>query len=359
MRDRPFYVALSAAAGIGPARFRLLTSHFKTAEKVWYLPEKDLREILGQKISDSFLAFRKVTDPIKFVEDIERRGIKILLDFDKDYPKLLKEIDNYPPVIFFEGELKSFVRTIAVVGSRKVTSYGKDVTEKFVTDLVKNGFTIVSGLARGVDSIAAKTALKEGGRTVAVLGGGLSRIYPPENIPLAKEITRSGTLFSEYAPDITSTPGNFPARNRIISGLSLGVLVTEAGEESGSLITAGLAAEQGRDVFAVPGPIYSKLAHGPAKLIKEGAKLVISVEDILEELNLGKGSYSKRENFEIKGDTPEEQVLIDLLINEPSHVDQLIVKSNLTSSRVSSLLSILELKGKIRSLGNGNFSLKI
>jgi DNA processing protein len=357
MRQVEFYVALAVAPGIGPARFNLLLKHFNSPKQVWDLPATTLIKILGPKISTSFIQYRQKTDPGDLLESIDAQQIKVVLETEDDYPKLLKQTEGHPPVLFIKGDLiKSDRKAIGVVGSRKVTSYGREVTESLVSDLVAAGFTIVSGLARGVDSIAARTALKQGGRTIAVLGGGMSRIYPPENFELAKEITQAGALVSEYAPDTPSTPGNFPARNRIISGLSLGVLVTEAGEDSGSLITASLAAEQGREVFAVPGPIYSKLAHGPAKLIKEGAKLVASIDDILEELNLEKTALTKNKEL-VKGDSVEEQVLIDLLTDEPNHVDQLILKSKFQAAKVSSLLSVLEIKGKVKALGNGKFSL--
>jgi DNA processing protein len=272
---------------------------------------------------------------------------------------LLKEIADPPPVLYVRGEILPtfFKKSIAVVGTRKMTSYGKEVTEALVRDLVAAGFTIVSGLARGVDSYAHRVTVGNGGKTIAVLGGGVDIIYPPENESLAKEIEGDyGAVISEFPLGMSAMPGNFPARNRIISGLSQGVLVTEAGEDSGSLITAGLAGEQGRDVFAVPGPIYSQLSKGPSSLIKQGAKLVTNVNDILEELKLDLRHHMSDQG-EIKGDNAEEQRILDLIQNGPEHIDHLARESNISPARVGSMLSMMEIKGKVKSLGTGVYSL--
>ncbi|HSX58293.1 MAG TPA: DNA-processing protein DprA, partial [Candidatus Saccharimonadales bacterium] len=203
--------------------------------------------------------------------------------------------------------------------------------------------------------LSHKTALESKTRTIAVLGSGVDQIYPPQNEGLAKEIAENGAVISEYPPGMIALPGNFPARNRIISGLSLGVLVTEAGVDSGSLITAGLALEQNREVFAVPGPIYSQLSKGPSSLIKQGAKLVTTAEDVLEELNI-KGKINKL-NKEIIGENKEEILLIKLLENEEKHIDQLIRESKFTTEKLNSLLMTMEISGKIKNLGGGNYSL--
>ena len=219
------------------------------------------------------------------------------------------------------------------------------------------GFTIVSGLARGVDSHSHRVTVGNSGKTIAVLGGGVDRIYPSENKSLADEIANGhGAVISEFPVGMDSVPGNFPARNRIISGLSLGVLVTEAGEASGSLITAGLAGEQGREVFAVPGPIYSKLAHGPAQLIKQGAKLVMNVQDVLEELNLDFKPPSSNASA-VEADSEEEKKIMDSMDDGPVHIDKISRDSKLSSAKVGSLLSIMEIKGKVKSLGTGTYSL--
>ena len=384
-KDLPYYVALAGVPGIGPRRFKVLLKHFKRAENVWKAPEKVLEKILTPSLFQQFTDYRKSFDVESYFSKISKQNIGLITIEDKSYPKPLKEIADPPPVLYVRGELEtetesgselkslsqSQTKCIAVVGTRKMTNYGREVTEILVRDLVAAGFTIVSGLARGVDSYAHRVTVGNNGKTIAVLGGGVDVVYPPENAALAAEIADgNGAVISEFPLGMAAVPGNFPARNRIISGLSLGVLVTEAGEDSGSLITAGLAGEQGREVFAVPGPIYSNLSKGPAELIKQGAKLVMNVNDILDELNLafapssGRGecrmqnSELKQESGqEIKGDTEEEQKILDLLRNGPVHIDEIARSSKLPAAKVGSLLSLMEIKGKIKSLGSGNYSL--
>jgi len=357
--DLPYYIALAAVPGIGPVHFKILLKHFKTAEAVWKASDNTLQKALTPALFRQLTQFRKSFNINKYLDKIISKNINIITTDDNNYPKLLKEISDPPPVLYIRGEIPTEIlnQTIAVVGTRKMTTYGREVTEVLVRDLVAAGFTIVSGLARGIDSYAHRVTVGNGGKTIAVLGGGVDTIYPSENISLAEEIAKgNGAVISEFPLGMQPVPGNFPARNRIISGLSLGVLVTEAGEDSGSLITAGLAGEQGREVFAVPGPIYSKLSYGPAELIKQGAKLVMNVGDILEELNID--VRSKMSDLrEVKGDTEEEQVIIDLLKNGPVHVDEITRSSKLPTAKVGSILSLIEIKGKIKSLGGGNYSL--
>ena len=355
--DLPFYVALAGVPGIGPRRFKILLQHFKTAEAVWKTPEKILQKALTPSVFKQFTEYRKSFDVESYFAKISKQNIQVATIEDKTYPKLLKEIADPPPVLYVKGDVETLSegRTIAVVGTRKMTAYGREVTEILVRDLVAAGFTIVSGLARGVDSYSHRVTIGNGGKTIAVLGGGVDVIYPPENAALATEIAAGhGAVISEFPLGMAAIPGNFPARNRIISGLSLGVLVTEAGEDSGSLITAGLAGEQGREVFAVPGPIYSNLAKGPAELIKQGAKLVMNVNDVLEELNLESRIQNAELEKEIKADSEEEQVIIDLLKSGPVHIDEITRSSKLPAASVGSLLSLMEIKGKIKSLGSGS-----
>ncbi|HEX7456209.1 MAG TPA: DNA-processing protein DprA [Candidatus Nanoarchaeia archaeon] len=361
--DLPFYIALAAAPGVGPVRFKVLLKHFKKAENVWKADEKTLEKILTPALFKQFVQFRKSFDIESYFYKIGKLNIKVITLDDENYPKLLKEIPDAPPVLYVKGELPSGLeselkpRTIAVVGARKMTSYGKEVTEILVRDLVAAGFIVVSGLARGVDSYSHRVTIGNGGKTIAVLGGGVDVIYPQENAALAAEIADGhGAVISEFPIGMQSIPGNFPARNRIISGLSLGVLVTEAGGESGSLITAGCAGEQGREVFAVAGPMYSKLAKGPAQLIKQGAKLVMNVEDILEELQLELGVKSQVSS-EVKADSAEEQIILDLIIDGPVHIDEITRVSKLPASKVGSILSLMEIKGLVKSLGSGSYFL--
>ncbi len=274
---------------IGPIRFKLLLDYFGSAKKAFAAPEKSWRATgLGEKLVNDFLSFRKNFDQNSYFLRLERLGINTISAEEETYPKLLKEIEDRPPVLYVKGrEIDQIFsgKAVAVVGTRKVTDYGRQVTEIITRGLVKAGLVVVSGLARGVDKIAHETTINNKGKTIAVLGGGLDLIYPPEHQGLAKRIVESGgAIISEFPLGTPAIAGNFPTRNRIISGLSLGVLVTEAAEKSGSLITASRAAEQGREVFAVPGPITSPFSAGTTELIKKGAKAVTGIGDILAEL---------------------------------------------------------------------------
>lgn len=294
MKNIAYLLSLHSVAGLGPMRLKALLDYFSDPKMAWEADVLEIQRIgIPQNVINLFLETRKKLNPEKYLESIEKSGIKYLTVFDENYPRLLKEIYDPPTVLYYKGEiLPEDERAVAVVGTRRVTGYGKLVTQRFACDLVSFGITVVSGLARGVDSEAHRAVIKSGGRTIAVLGGGLQNIYPPENTYLAKQITEGfGAVVSEIPLDRPYSRGVFPARNRIVSGLSLGVLVTEAAERSGTLITVRTALEQGRDVFAVPGPITSEFSKGPAALIKEGAKLVTSAEEILEDL--GGGNYIK------------------------------------------------------------------
>ncbi len=287
-----------------------------------------------------------------YIKSIEDNGIKWLTIFDDNYPTLLKQIYDPPFVLYYKGSLDCLTKKcIAVVGTRKITGYGKVITEQFTKDLSNAGLTIVSGLARGVDSCAHWAALRNESLTAAVLGGGLNKIFPPENERLALEIASAGgVVLSEFPPDYPSMPGNFPARNRIISGLSLGVLVTEAAEDSGSLITVRLAIEQGREVFAIPGPITSSLSFGPIELIKTGAIPVVSAEEILENLGINKATSLKV----ISGDlSEEEKKIMEVLENESLHIDEIGRILNFDSAKISGLLLKMEITGLVQNLGSG------
>lgn len=272
----------------------------------------------------------------------------------------LRQISDAPAVFYYKGSiLPKDDLAIGVVGSRLATPYGCQVTEKLVFDLANAGLTIVSGLARGIDSVAHRAALDAGGRTIAVLGSGLDLIYPPENRGLAQEIVKNGALVSEFPLGFPIAASNFPARNRIISGLSLGVLVTEGAVDSGSMITAGQAAEQGREVFAVPGPINSKTSAGVNNLIKEGVHPVTDASDILQILNIEQKRKSFETPLKIRGkqetrklDVNEKKIL-DLLDGETKHIDALVRESGLKTDIVSSMLSVMELQGIVKNYGSG------
>jgi len=290
------------------------------------------------------------------MSSLELRKIRLQ---DKNYPAILKEIHNPPQELYIEGEIIPQDKVaVAVVGTRKYTQYGKQVALDIAGKLAKLGITIVSGLAKGIDTFAHQAALENNGRTIAVLGTGMDResFYPASNFELSKKITKNGVVLSEYPIGTRGTQFTFPERNRIVSGLSLGVVVVEAPEQSGALITATLAIEQNREVFAIPGSIYEKNSQGTNQLIKIGAKLVSDVDDILEELNLShlRKTASKKK---IKPENKEEEIIISFLSAQPTHIDEIIKKSKLSTAIVNSTLMILELKGGVRNLGKGNYIL--
>lgn len=356
MKNIQFLFALHKIEGLGDIRLKVLIDHFKDWKLAWNASEKELLESGIPKNTAALLVeTRKRLDPERYMEDIQKANFKWMTIFDKGYPERLRQIYDPPVVFYYKGEFKPVdERALAVVGTRKITGYGKMVTENFTTELVAAGFTIVSGLARGVDSEAHHAALKAGGRTIAVLGGGLNKIYPPENVRLAEQITDgNGAVMSEFPPDYPSVPGNFPARNRIISGLSMGVLVTEAAQDSGSLITARLAVEQGREVFAVPGPVTSNLSRGPADLIKEGARLVFEPGEILEELGVNQVQSAKLKVQSDMALSDEEKGILEVLENENRHIDEIGRMLKMDAAKISAALLKMEITGKVRNLGSG------
>jgi DNA processing protein len=277
---------------------------------------------------------------------------------DKDYPAILKEIHDPPKELYIKGEIINQDKVaIGVVGTRKYTQYGKEVCLDIAGKLARLGITIVSGLAKGIDTFAHQAALESGGRTIAVLGSGMDKrsFFPRSNYSLSEKISQQGAVISEYPPGTRGNFFTFPQRNRIISGLSLGVVVIEAPEESGALITATLALEQNREVFAIPGSIYEKNSVGTNRLIKLGAKLVTDIEDILEELNLS--HLLTLEKKKVKPDNKEEEIILSILSAQPIHIDEVIKNSKLPAGIVNSTLMILELKKAVRNLGKGNYIL--
>lgn len=276
---------------------------------------------------------------------------------DKEYPEILKKIKDPPKVLYVRGEIPK-EPCFAIVGTRKCSAYGKQIALEIAGDLAKAGLVIVSGMARGIDTFAHKGALERNGKTIAVLGTGLDEksIYPKENLKLAREILKNGgCLISEYPSGTPGYPSNFPARNRIISGLSLGVLVIEAKMKSGALITANWARAQKRKLFAVPGSIYSLNSKGPHFLIKRGAILIENADDILKELNLPRPKIPKKQN---KGETPEENLILDILREKPLHIEKIIEKTNLPAKKILSILAIMEIKGQVRNLGGNIYGLR-
>ncbi len=357
MNNTAYLLALHSIDGLGPIRLKAVLDYFKDPKLAWEASREELLKIgIYQKTIDLLFDTRKKLDPQKYLEYIQSSGIKWITVFDENYPKLLSQIYDPPIVLYYKGILNCLEKKcIAVVGTRKMTGYGKAVCEQFVKALVNFNLTIVSGLARGIDAASHKTTVLEGGQTVAVLGGGLNEIYPPENKGLAQDIINGhGAILSEFPPDYPSMPGNFPARNRIISGLSLATLVVEAAQDSGSLITARLALEQGRDVFAIPGPITSSLSKGPINLIKDGAIVVTEPGEILDELGIF--NRSDRSNpTDMSNLSEDEKKVLEVLQNESLHIDEIGRKLNFESAKISAMLLKMEISGLVQNLGSGTY----
>jgi DNA processing protein len=362
MQERFYWLGFSYFSGIGPKKFKLLLDEFKSAKDSWEADPESLQKILGKALTPSFIKFRDNFSITDYAEKLEKNRVKFLTQIDKGYPKLLSELSSPPYVLYvkgkFEFNVKQNQKTIAIVGTRKITEYGKQVTSIITSDMVNNGFVIVSGLALGVDAVSHKTTLQNKGKTVAVLGCGVDCCYPRENQALYDSIIESGgAIVSEYPLSQSPSLGSFPSRNKIISGLSQGVVVTEGAFDSGAIYTADHAFSNNRPVFAVPGPITSSLSKGPHSLIGKGAKLISGAEEILTELRI-KSSELRNENIKnIKGSTKDEQKIIDLLQNESMHFDELVKRIKLDSSKLGSILSLMEMKGMIKSLGGGVFRL--
>jgi DNA processing protein len=354
--ERVYWVLLTMVSQVGPARFKRLLEVFREPEAAWRASAVELaRAGLDRRAIEALGTLRQKTDPAEVWDRLERLKVGVLTLEAAEYPGMLKEIADPPPVLYVRGEIQPADRwAVAVVGTRRVTAYGKQVTERLVGELAQAGVTIVSGLARGTDAVAHRIALEAGGRTLAVLGSGLDRLYPSEHAQLAARIVERGAVLTEFPLGTPPDALNFPRRNRIISGLSLGTLVIEAGETSGALITADFALEQGRDVFAVPGSILSSASEGANRLIKEGASPVTSARDILEELNL----TAVAQHEAVREALPEndtEATLLRLLSSEPRHVDELGRGAALPAAEVSSALTLMELKGLVRQVGGLNY----
>ena len=349
MNKREYLAAISSFVPLGSTRLNLLLSFFETPSKVWNASANKLLETgMSSRMVDEFLGHRSKFNAKRYFNRLNRLGIKYLLKNDGEYPANLKEIDDAPHVLYLKGRLKEAdVNSIAVVGSRKMSPYGRAVARQFSSELALMGFTVVSGLAKGVDTEAHISALDAGGRTIAVMGCGLDRIYPLQNTALFQRIVRnSSAVVSEYPLGYPTLPVNFASRNRIISGLSKAVVVIEGELRSGTLLTASRAAEQGRMVFAVPGQINSSLSEAPHFLIENGARLVTRTKDILEELG---------EEGPLPGD---EEILLGFLAEKPRSLDELAKMSSLGSARLSARLTVMKVKGLVVKLSEGLYRKK-
>jgi DNA processing protein len=358
MSDLKYWVGFNRIQGLGRARFSQLEGYFGDLERAWQASAAELKAAgLDSKSIEAIVAARPDISPDAELERLERNHICALTWNDPAFPARLKEIYDVPPLLYVRGNITPEDEwTIAVVGTRRATIYGREVTERLVSELVRNRITVVSGLARGIDSIAHRTALESGGRTIAVFACGLDIVYPPENVKLAQAVMEHGAIVSEYPLGTRPKAEHFPRRNRIMSGISLGVLVTEAGEGSGAMITATLALEQNREVFAVPGSILSPASRGVNRLIKEGAKLVSEVQDMLEELNLTM-IPRQMEMRELVPENETESLIMKYLSHEPTHIDEVCRSSSLPIATVSSTLAMMELKGIVRQMGGMNYIL--
>ena len=352
---------LCLVPGVGPRLRQLLLERFGSARQVMEAAPSELVEVpgIGAKISRALVAARTDSAAAELIEECRQNQVSLVVPADDGYPRLLKEIVDPPGVLFLHGSiLPRDALSIAIVGSRHATHYGLTQAERLASGLARAGLTIVSGLARGIDAAAHRGALAAGGRTIAVLGSGVLNIYPPEHKDLAREVSSHGALLSESAPHSEPFSGAFPQRNRIISGLSLGVIVVEASRRSGALITARHANEQGRQVFAVPGRIDNRMSQGCHALIRDGAKLVESIDDVLEELGpLVEATPTAtgqpiHHPAELSLNEVEQQVLAGISA-EPASIDQVIAASGLPPPQVLATLSVLEMRRLVRRLSGG------
>lgn len=353
-------VALNMIDGLGSVRLGKLLEFFGTPQNILKAPFDKLIKVfgIGEDIARNINSF-KDKDLSKEFSAAQKDNLRIITWDDEDYPENLKQIPAAPIVLYVKGRLKKEDEiSIAIVGSRRASFYGLSNAEKFAGDLAEAGFTIVSGMARGVDTCAHRGALKKDGRTIAVMGSGFNNIYPSENKRLAEDIAGNGAVISEFPMDAQPIKQNFPRRNRIISGLSLGTLVVEAARNSGALITADFALEQGREVFALPGKIDSGNSFGTNELIKQGAKLVSSVDEIVEEFNLTKacsGSIKDKACGKESAVSKDEEDLYGLISDEPAFFDDIVEKTSLGIAAVSSMLLRLQLKKLVRQLPGKQF----
>lgn len=351
-----YWVAFSKIPGIGRVKLSQLTERFTSLKHAWKATGNDLKQAgLDSKSADTIVSLRSKISPDAEIDKMKQYKVKAFACESPGYPQRLKEIYDYPPVLYVRGNLLIEDECcLAVVGTRRATVYGKQVAQEIVTDLARNKVTIVSGLAKGIDSVAHRAALDAGGRTIAVFGCGLDIVYPAENARLARDVMGNGALLSEYPLGTRPKADNFPRRNRIMSGISPGVLVIEAGESSGALITAQQALEQNRDVFAIPGSILSPASRGTNHLIQEGAKLIRNALDVLEELNVSMVAQQLEMKETMAADDTELSLLTQLG-SEPIHIDQLCRGSGLSMALVSSALTMMELKGMIKQIGGMNY----
>jgi DNA processing protein len=348
--ETAFWLAISRVPYIGPARIERLLQAFGSLSTAWSAPTEELRGALESRCLSELLAARSRIDPGGELERLGRLGISAVHPGHLSYPRLLAEISGRPSLLYVRGELAAADDTsVAIVGTRRATPYGRQAAERIAAELAQAGITVVSGLARGVDAVAHRAALEAGGRTIAVLGSGPDVIYPAEHRRLAEQILESGAILSEFPPGAKPDAQNFPARNRIVSGMTLGTLIVEAPARSGALITASFAADQGREVFVLPGSVFAPTAEGTNALLRDGARLVRDGADILEDLGLGgRGAVATQSQMLLDDN---ERRLYDALGKEARHIDELAEEAGLSAGAASALMLTMELKGLVRNHG--------
>lgn len=365
MVDRELLIMLNMIPMLGPKRIKRITKKIKTLSEFMNINYEEFSKIPGmsKKVWDSISYYKQKVDCKREIKKASRIGINIITVVDDEYPTILKQIYDPPPVLYVLGNISALKhKSLAIVGTRKATVYGKNIAKVFGEKLASLNFNVVSGMARGIDSFAHMGAIKAGGLTTAVLGSGIDVIYPPENRNLMKRIIKNGCVVSSFPLGTKPLAKNFPARNRIISGLSYGTIVIEAAQKSGSLITADFSLEQGREVFAVPGNINNPYSRGSHKLIKQGAKLVENIDDILAEISFydfKEDIQAKNEHDKLEVQLSEDEKNIYKMINyDPIHFEQIIQKTNLQTKHLNSIITRLELKGTI-SILPGNYIVRI
>lgn len=360
MDEQKYWLALSLIPQIGSKRLIQLWQHFGQLSTVWHASHDTLIQSgLSETVTNQLIEARAKIDPDYELSRIHKVDAFLVTLADDTYPESLRHIDDPPAMLYVRGNFTpQDNRALCIVGTRRATKYGQDVTYRMAKELAANGITIVSGLALGVDTQAHLGALDGGGRTIAVMGTGINKVYPESNLPLARRIITHGAVITEYPIGMNPLGQNFPRRNRIMSGLTLGVLVAEAGETSGALITARTAAEQGRDVFAIPSNIFNPEGRGVNRLIQDGAKLVMSVQDILEEVDSTYEWVETRTQTEkVVPADDNEAALLAILGHDPIHIDDLVRLSQLPIATVSSTLTLMELKGLALNVGNMQYTL--
>ncbi len=354
--DVPFWVGFHRIPGVGSATMIALRDAFGSLADAWTASPADLRAMgLTDRAAGAIAEARRVIDPATELKNVHLADANPLIVDDERYPRMLREIPHAPAILYVRGDIRPEDElAIGIVGTRKATPYGADMARRFALDLARSGVTVVSGLAVGIDTVAHHAALDGGGRTIAVLGSGLDVLYPSRNRKLAERVVNDGAVISEYPLGTKPDARNFPARNRIISGLSQGVLVVEAPLRSGALITASFAADQGRDVYAVPGSARSPASAGCHGLIRDGAVLVTSAQDILDDLSVDAVRAAVQTRLEIP-ESDAERRLYELVGADPRHVDELCSESGITIQETTGVLMSLELKGLVRQQGAGYY----